>query len=208
MSAVHEKNEIRTQILFHSRKLFEKGGFRSFSYKDLSNLIGIKTSSIHYYFPSKQDLAYALATNYKDELTDKWLHIDRSSSDNKSKINNYIDIYIEYYKSARNIFLDTMMVTSFDSLDTNVRDMISEIFRESAVFLGKILNKAREKKQIDFEEDPYDLAYIVISMLEGAAVLSVATGNDLIIDKVKLFILKYIESRGKGFISKYLSITR
>src|SRR5699024_11730842 len=35
-------------------------GTNAFSYKDISKEIGIKTSSIHYYFPTKNDLIVAV----------------------------------------------------------------------------------------------------------------------------------------------------
>lgn len=35
-------------------------GYNAFSYKDIALIVGIKTSSIHYYYPTKEDLAVAV----------------------------------------------------------------------------------------------------------------------------------------------------
>ena len=48
---------VREQILDHAITLMMLRGYNGFSYRDLSELVGVKTSSIHYYFPSKEDLA-------------------------------------------------------------------------------------------------------------------------------------------------------
>ena len=44
------------QIIDAATDLLQKHGFNAFSYSDISKLIGIKTASIHYHYPSKYDL--------------------------------------------------------------------------------------------------------------------------------------------------------
>ena len=52
--------DTKTKILDLAETLTQTKGFNGFSYIDLANEIGIKTSSIHYYFKAKDDLAAAL----------------------------------------------------------------------------------------------------------------------------------------------------
>lgn len=204
----YNKNEISAQIIYHSRRLFEKGGIRSFSYKDLSKLVGIKTSSIHYYFPSKQDLVHALVLDYREELMSKWNEIDKSGTDAKSKITSYLDDYAGYIKDTNYASFCTMLVSSFDNLNTEVKEEVARLFRDHINFLAGLLRKGKEVKLVFFDEDPQQLAELIISLVEGASILSKATGDELVIGRVIIFLEKYFESKGKGFISKYLSITR
>src|SRR5690606_3036784 len=53
-----------TQIIKHAERLIQERGCNGFSYRDLAELVGIKTSSIHYYFPQKEDLLLAVAQQY------------------------------------------------------------------------------------------------------------------------------------------------
>jgi TetR/AcrR family transcriptional regulator, transcriptional repressor for nem operon len=46
-----DKHTVRDQLLDHARNLLMTRGYNGFSYRDLSALVGVKTSSIHYYFP-------------------------------------------------------------------------------------------------------------------------------------------------------------
>ena len=46
-----DKNTVREQLLDHAQILLMTRGYNGFSYRDLSTLVGVKTSSIHYYFP-------------------------------------------------------------------------------------------------------------------------------------------------------------
>ncbi|NIP29545.1 MAG: TetR family transcriptional regulator, partial [Candidatus Dadabacteria bacterium] len=48
------------EIVDLSKELFQKRGYKAFSYRDIAKEIGIKTSSIHYYFPTKDDLALVI----------------------------------------------------------------------------------------------------------------------------------------------------
>ena len=45
------------KILTTAESLIQTMGYNAFSYKDIAQVVGIKTSSIHYYYPAKEDLA-------------------------------------------------------------------------------------------------------------------------------------------------------
>ena len=46
---------VREQLLAHALELIQRRGYNGFSYRDLAELVGVKTSSIHYYFPYSGD---------------------------------------------------------------------------------------------------------------------------------------------------------
>ncbi len=78
---------MKEKILTTSRNLIRKNGFDHFSYRDLSNIIGIKTSSIHYHFPTKIDLAVELIkkeqlilNNYKGNIIDLFVNVYEEES--------------------------------------------------------------------------------------------------------------------------------
>ncbi|WP_458215307.1 TetR/AcrR family transcriptional regulator [Paracidovorax citrulli] len=55
---------VRDQLLEQALDLICMRGFNGFSYRDLAERVGVKTSSIHYYFPTKEDLALAAVQEY------------------------------------------------------------------------------------------------------------------------------------------------
>ena len=59
-------NPTAQKILTIAQQNVQTKGFNGFSYQDLAQEIGIKTSSIHYHFPTKDDLALALVTAYRE----------------------------------------------------------------------------------------------------------------------------------------------
>jgi TetR/AcrR family transcriptional repressor of nem operon len=57
----------------------QQGGFGGFSFREIAADVGIKSSSVHYHFPTKEDLAAAVIrrwAEYTSELIDKELEKD------------------------------------------------------------------------------------------------------------------------------------
>jgi len=55
-------------LLHATGELLERVGYASFSYRDLAEVVGIRTASIHYYFPTKEDLGVAWAAWYQETM--------------------------------------------------------------------------------------------------------------------------------------------
>src|SRR5262245_14765717 len=51
-------------VLDVAERLAQTRGFNGFSYADVSAVVGVKTASLHYHFPSKADLGRALVERY------------------------------------------------------------------------------------------------------------------------------------------------
>src|SRR5215472_18065558 len=72
------KSTVREQVLDHAITLMMLRGYNGFSYRDLSELVGVKTSSIHYYFPSKDDLVLEALKEYIARMSERIRSIDMS----------------------------------------------------------------------------------------------------------------------------------
>ena len=53
------------QVLDLAQSLIQLRGYNAMSYRNLADEIGVKTASIHYYFPTKEDLGLALLKRYR-----------------------------------------------------------------------------------------------------------------------------------------------
>src|SRR5690606_27556968 len=82
----------RTQILQQAERLVQERGCNGFSYRDLSALIGIKTSSVHYYFPQKEDLLLALVQQYHARWQAAIQAID-GGLNAEAKLRVYVDVH-------------------------------------------------------------------------------------------------------------------
>lgn len=58
---------MRESIMSAARVAVQGHGYNALSFRELAKTVGIKSASVHYHFPTKGDLAAALAKRYADE---------------------------------------------------------------------------------------------------------------------------------------------
>ena len=61
---------MRDRILDAAEARARTGGYHGFSFRELADDVGVKSSSIHYHFPTKGDLGAALAKRYATRAGD------------------------------------------------------------------------------------------------------------------------------------------
>jgi len=102
-----KKHDIYQQILDIAESLTQTKGYNAFSYKDISALVGVKTSSIHYYFPTKADLGKAVVKKHIDSLCDELEQlINNKKLSCKKKLELFVDgiMHQLYKKNAHGLF--------------------------------------------------------------------------------------------------------
>ena len=67
MSPKSAAGDTREQILEVTENLLRTRSFNAFSYQDIADRVGIRKASIHYHFPSKEDLGVALVKRLREE---------------------------------------------------------------------------------------------------------------------------------------------
>src|ERR1700750_2772650 len=69
-------SDVKTAIMDAAERRIRLGGFGGFSFREIAADVGVKSSSVHYHFPTKEDLAAAVVRRYEDwvlEQIDKGL---------------------------------------------------------------------------------------------------------------------------------------
>lgn len=56
--------DTKTKLLDHASDFMQKRGYNGFSFKDLAEVTGIRTASIHYHFPTKTILGSKVVDRY------------------------------------------------------------------------------------------------------------------------------------------------
>jgi TetR/AcrR family transcriptional repressor of nem operon len=60
-------SDIKTGILDAAERRIQLGGFGGFSFREIAADVGIKSSSVHYHFPTKEDLTAAVVRRWAEE---------------------------------------------------------------------------------------------------------------------------------------------
>ena len=61
----------RDNILDAAEARARTGGYNGFSFREIADDVGVKSSSVHYHFPTKADLGAALARRYASRTADR-----------------------------------------------------------------------------------------------------------------------------------------
>ncbi len=62
--------EMANAIMDAAELRIRHGGFSGFSFRDIAADVGVKSSSVHYHFPTKEDLTAAVIHRYTDYVAD------------------------------------------------------------------------------------------------------------------------------------------
>src|SRR5580658_2146272 len=125
-----KKHDIYQQILDIAESLTQTKGYNAFSYKDISALVGVKTSSIHYYFPTKADLGKAVVKKHIDSLCDELEQlINNKKLSCKKKLELFIDgIIAKTYSANRKMCLGGMLASDVLTLPEIIQKEVRVFF--------------------------------------------------------------------------------
>jgi TetR/AcrR family transcriptional repressor of nem operon len=63
-------SDVATAIMDAAERRIRLGGFNGFSFREIAVDVGVKSSSVHYHFPTKEKLAAAVIHRYTDEVAE------------------------------------------------------------------------------------------------------------------------------------------
>ncbi len=171
MRTVMKISPVFGQILDHAQMLVQTRGYNAMSYRDLASAIGVKTSSIHYHFPTKENLALALMRRYREGFKTALATIDAEVKDPRLKIERYVDLFVGTVRAGR-ICLGGMLATDLTTLPESIRSEIRDFYSENEAWLSGMLTAGREAGAFKFTGSPKMKAETLFSALEGVMVAS------------------------------------
>ena len=159
----------RTQIIQHAERLVQERGCNGFSYRDLAALIGIKTSSIHYYFPSKDDLLLAIAQQYHTHWYAAMQNIDTSLSADV-KLRAYVDAHQRAFRNSERICLASALAADVATLPAGVRKSVQDFYRANEDWLTQALEQGVREGSLRVPGDTRTTARATFAALQGSLI--------------------------------------
>lgn len=156
--------DTREQIAEAAAKATKQSGLKSVSFRDLAEQVGVKSSSVHYHFPTKPDLARALVLDYTEQLEANLRRIDNTEKSVSGKVQALVDVF-EAVLRKDELCLCGMMASELTNLDDATKIALGEFFRTIESWLDKTL--ADSKADIAGLSTG-ELASLFLSGLEGA----------------------------------------
>lgn len=83
-------NDVAAAIMDAAERRIRLGGFNGFSFREIAAEVGVKSSSVHYHFPTKENLAAAVIKRYTAEVADL---IDRELKKDPDPVNVWVKAF-------------------------------------------------------------------------------------------------------------------
>jgi TetR/AcrR family transcriptional regulator, transcriptional repressor for nem operon len=166
-----ERMTVREQLLDHAQVLLMTRGYNGFSYRDLSALVGVKTSSIHYYFPAKDDLVIEAINTYSADVMSSIYAID-SSAPAEKKLDRYVKLFGKLLGDGNRVCLCGMLAADLESLTEDARHAVQAYFKANESWLAKVLAEGDKQQTLRLNGKPDVTARALFAAFQGSLLTS------------------------------------
>ena len=159
---------VREQLLEHTLILIRQRGCNGFSYRDLAELVGVKTSSIHYYFPSKDDLILEAVKEYSRRISERLAGISGDLP-----VLDQARQYLEPLRQtcgSNQICLAGMVSTEILSLPESVHSVLKDFYHVNENWLAKLLERGQKERDTPYPVPPAMLAQVIYGALQSGLI--------------------------------------
>lgn len=169
--------DIKTALMDAAERRMQLGGFNGFSFRELAADVGIKSSSVHYHFPTKEILAAAVIRRWAEE----------TSRVVDEELRNDPDPVRVWTKAFRGTAISDGRICPCTVLGAASRDLPPEVAREVRGFFRMCLEK------LTAEGLSTSAANEFLSTIIGALVVANALGDTDAYDRATAKLLGKVE---------------
>ncbi len=166
-----ELNNTAHRVLDVAERYTQTHGFNAFSYKDLQNEVGVKTSSIHYYFPTKQDLALKMVERYIDRFNASLNSISNEQSIGLKRLDKLAQVYVDVVKQGK-FCMCGMLASDILSLPEAVKSKLCDFFQMIEDWIAEAIELGIAQDDVTESIDIKTTAAHYLASLEGGMLIA------------------------------------
>lgn len=141
-------------------------GYHAVSFRELADELGIKSSSVHYYFRQKEQLGVAVVERYTARFFAALEARTVSATTAEERLHIFLDVYREAMIGADRICLCGMLGAESHGLPTALSEAVAAFFRASVAWLAEALPERLP------EVRRQEIATRVVATLQGAMIMA------------------------------------
>lgn len=183
--------ETKEIIISIADEFIRDKGYNGFSFRDISKSIGIKTSSIHYHFPSKSDLGISVVDSQIEKL--EALKNKLIGQSPLAKLEAFFKIY-ERIRVDNKICMVGALASDFKTLDSRVQETLKVLSSLILEWVIAILEEGKAQGVFHFDTTARTKAIMVISNML-AIVQLVRLMEDSDFENIKQAIIKELTTQ-------------
>ncbi|EGL67012.1 TetR family transcriptional regulator [Agrobacterium sp. ATCC 31749] len=180
-------------ILQCARTLIIRGGYNSFSYADISQVVSIRNASIHHHFPSKADLVCKLVSQYRQEAEAGIAELEKNISDPLEQLRAYIGYWEGCIADATHPFcVCALLASEIPVLPETVVLEVRAHFRSLSDWLTAVLERGAAQGRVVLTGTARTNAEIFMATVHGAMLSARAHGDAATFGAVTRSVLERI----------------
>ncbi|WP_305988202.1 TetR/AcrR family transcriptional regulator [Roseibium sp. MMSF_3544] len=166
---------MREKIIAAAEKRVRNAGFPAMSFRDVAQDVGIKSASVHYHFPTKEDLGEALLDSYIERFRAR---LEAIPQDNlKAALDQFIELYGDGLVMDEAICLCAILGAEALGLPADMNRKTRAFFEMNADWLTALFARHGH-------EEETDLSITIVSALEGAIIVASSSSDRTLFEKV------------------------
>jgi TetR/AcrR family transcriptional repressor of nem operon len=158
----------REQIIDKAFQLMLQRGLNGFSYRDISEPLGVKNAAIHYHFPNKMDLIKALIDENHQVLRKATSEFMAYGGPALPQLEGLFAFTMNQCHCGRPICMVGALAVDYDDLSDEIKDANDQFMKDSVNWLTKVMETGREQGEFSFEGMARTKALAILATIQGA----------------------------------------
>ncbi len=173
--------DTRETIMQTARAAVQAHGYNALSFREIAKDVGVKSASVHYYFPTKGDLAVALAGRYADEAEAYLEQLLESAREHDRMMADYVAVFRAALEQDNRMCLCGMLAAETADLPPAARTEVERFTSVNTKWLIKVLTRRHPRIARNAVEAQ---ALAIFAGIEGAQLVARGSGDVKIFDKI------------------------
>ncbi|MBB2750945.1 UNVERIFIED_ORG: TetR/AcrR family transcriptional repressor of nem operon [Rhizobium aethiopicum] len=167
----------RDALVRAAENLMRTKGYAAFSYADLTETVGIKKTSIHYHFPTKEELGIAIVEEYIARVLNTFEGIERDHQDVAARLGAF---FVAFHAGNEGGLLPLCgaLAAEMAALPSGLQKLTHRFFDIQLNWLTTILETGVANGEMPRGRGTRQKAFLLLSVLEGASFINWATRED------------------------------
>jgi TetR/AcrR family transcriptional repressor of nem operon len=170
----------REQIIDKAFQLMLQRGLNGFSYRDISEPLGVKNAAIHYHFPNKMDLIAALIDENHQLLKKSTSEFMAYGGPARPQLEGLFAFTMNQCQCGRPICMVGALAIDYDDLSDDIKDANDHFMKDSVKWLSKVLETGRDREEFTFEGPAQRKAVSILATIQGARQMARVHGMDIL----------------------------
>ena len=169
---------ITEKLLDAAEYRMRRGGYNAVSFRDLAGDTKIKSSSVHYHFPKKEDLGIALIERYAERFFSALAEEAAAAETGIAKLKAFQNVYRNALIEDHAICLCGLLGAELAGLPEGLADGIQTFFSDNIAWVADALSAGLS------DDERHTRASMIVAAHQGAMTLATSLDDPDIFDSI------------------------